>query len=104
MSTFDDGTLYVDFARREIAIDGQPVHLSPKQYLVLVTLVRRQGQPVSVAELGAAVWGDDAPSDIETTAIRAYVAGLRHTLTGHGRADDSAIETTPDGYLYRSSP
>jgi two-component system KDP operon response regulator KdpE len=41
--TFDDGTLHVDFGQREVTVEGQPVHLSPKQYLLLVTLVRRQG-------------------------------------------------------------
>jgi two-component system, OmpR family, KDP operon response regulator KdpE len=103
MSTFEGGILHIDFAQREVALDGQPVHLHPKQYQVLVTLIRRQGQSVSIPELIAAVWGDDVPSGVGTTAIRAYVAGLRHKLTGHGRGDYSAIETVPDGYRYRSS-
>ena len=104
MSTFEDGILHVDFAQRDVAIDGQPVQLNPKQYQVLVTLVRSQGQSVSVPELIAAVWGDDVPFGVGTTAIRAYVAGLRHKLTGHDRGDYSAIETVPDGYRYRLSP
>jgi two-component system, OmpR family, KDP operon response regulator KdpE len=103
VGTFDDGTLHVDFGQREVTIEGQPTHLSPKQYVLLVTLVRRTGQQVSVPELITLIWGDGSdPAGAARKALRAYVAGLRRELAGRGPRDSSAIETVPDGYRYRS--
>ena len=99
VTAFDDDTLHVDFVQREVTLDGQPVHLSSKEYVVLVTLVRREGQPVSVPELIAHIWGDDAPPGGGTLAVRSYIAHLRRKLAGHG---PGAIETVQDGYRYRS--
>ena len=104
MTTFDDGTLRIDFVQREVTIDGQPVHLSPKQYLVLVTLVRRQGQPVSVSELTTRIWGNETHERGERIAVQSYVAILRRELNpGSDALDYPAIDTVPGpGYQYRS--
>lgn len=94
---FDDGSLHVDFAQREVIINGKFVDLSPHHYLVLSTLIRHQGQPVSVTELTSVLWGDDPP-DYFSVSLRGYIQRLRDLL---GR---SAIETAWDGYLYQSQP
>jgi DNA-binding SARP family transcriptional activator len=83
-------------------VDSKSVVLRPKQYLVLSTLVRHQGQAVSVREVISVLWGDDPPVNYGI-ALRGYVAGLRDVLDPErGLGDHSAIEAGDFGYLYRS--
>ena len=94
MTSFDDDTLHVDFAQREVTIHGRPVDLPPQTYLVLSTLVHRQGQPISIRELITLLWGDDPPRTA-VKVVQSHVANLRHLLDPEG--DGSVIELVPTG-------
>jgi DNA-binding response OmpR family regulator len=48
---FEDGTLLVDFARRETILDGEPIILTPKEYGLLAGLVRDYGKALSSDKL-----------------------------------------------------
>jgi DNA-binding SARP family transcriptional activator/Tfp pilus assembly protein PilF len=57
-----------------------PVDLGPaRQRAVLVVLLLRRGQAVSVDKIIDAVWGT-TPPDSATSLVRTYVRGLRETL------------------------
>ena len=58
VTTFDDGTLHVDFAHQEVTIDGSPVVLTPTEYRLLATLARHQGQVLSSDQLIELAWDD----------------------------------------------
>jgi two-component system, OmpR family, KDP operon response regulator KdpE len=104
-TSFDDGTVRVDFGSREVSLDGRPVHLSASEYLVLSTLVSYQAQPVSIDQLRKVLWGNNQPVNY-SLALRGYIRRLREELDlGRGAGDDSAIEALPNfGYQYHSRP
>jgi two-component system KDP operon response regulator KdpE len=54
---YDDGRLAVDFARRRVARDGQPVHLTDTEFKLLNCFVRRANRVITYDELLTQVWG-----------------------------------------------
>ncbi len=102
VTTFDDGTLHVDFAEREVHVDGQQVVLTPTEYRLLTTLVRHQGQVLSSDQLIGLAWDD--PSGLAPSRVKYAVLRLRRKL-GWDEGDDSALETVRGfGYRYRPRP
>jgi len=56
--TFESGPLRIDFTKREVELMGEPVKLSPKEYMLLHALARQAGQVVTHKRLLAAGWGN----------------------------------------------
>ncbi len=69
----------VDLAdRRWTASDGTEVHLTPTEWRIVETMLRRPGRLVSHSELLATVWGPAAVT--KTEYLRVYLAGIRHKV------------------------
>jgi DNA-binding response OmpR family regulator len=100
VTTFDDGTLHVDFAHQEVSIDGKAIVLTPTEYRLLATLARHQGQVLSSDQLIELAWDD--PSGLAPSRVKYAVLRLRRKL-GWDDGDDTPIETVRGfGYRYRS--
>ena len=100
VTAFDDGTLHIDFAQQEVAVDGRVVIFTPTEYRLLATLTRHQGQVLSPDQLIELAWDD--PSGLATSRVKYAVLRLRRKL-GWGEGDDGPIETVRGfGYRYRS--
>jgi two-component system KDP operon response regulator KdpE len=54
---YDDGCLKVDFARRLVARDGRPVHLTDTEFKLLSCFLRRPNRVLTYDELLTQVWG-----------------------------------------------
>ncbi|MHB1225609.1 MAG: response regulator transcription factor [Gemmatimonadaceae bacterium] len=74
--SFDDIELNVPL--RMVKRHGQEVDLSPKEFALLVTLVRKEGAVISRMELLKAVWGYSAA--VESRTVDTHVALLRRKL------------------------
>jgi DNA-binding response OmpR family regulator len=72
------GSIEINPAARSVTRDGQPVALSPKEFDLLLTLVRRRGAVVSRLELLREVWGYHA--DVMTRTVDIHIAELRRKL------------------------
>ena len=72
------GPLRIDFAAREVFLDGEPVHLSPNEYGLLAVLVRHAGKVLTHRQLLEEVWGGVASA--QPTYLRVYMASLRRKL------------------------
>lgn len=72
------GDLELDLGRRQVTIEGRPVHLTPTEYEVLRYLALHAGKPVTHSTLLRAVWGEYAVGDRYNT--RYVVAQLRRKL------------------------
>jgi two-component system KDP operon response regulator KdpE len=70
--------LEVDFARRSVTIEDEPLKLSVREYDLLRTLARHAGRVVTHRQVIAAVWGADAQVDSQT--VRVLVAQLRQKI------------------------
>jgi len=76
--TFMSGDLKVDLSRRLVLIRGEPVHLTPIEYRLLMVLIQHAGKVVTHGELLKQVWG---PGKVEQGHyLRIYMGQLRHKL------------------------
>jgi two-component system KDP operon response regulator KdpE len=55
----EHGPIKMDIERREVTVDGQPVHLTPKEYDTLHYLLTHVGKLVTHTALLRAVWGPE---------------------------------------------
>jgi two-component system KDP operon response regulator KdpE len=61
-----------------VTLHGEPVHLTPIEYRLLITLVRHAGRILTHQQLLKEVWG---PNQTEQSQyLRVYVAQLRRKL------------------------
>ena len=72
------GDLELNVAARQLRRRGRPVELSPKEFALLVTLIRREGAVVSRVELLKAVWGYSAA--VLSRTVDTHVALLRRKI------------------------
>ena len=97
--SYNDKRVMIDFARREVVADGQPVQLTPLEFRMLATFVRHPNQVLSRDQLRELVWGDAA--GMSRDQVKLYVGYLRRKL-GWEVGSDSPIETVRGfGYQYR---
>jgi two-component system, OmpR family, KDP operon response regulator KdpE len=94
---YDDGSLVIDLARREVLLDGSPVALTRKEFAVLSLLVRHPGRVVSQQQILREVWGATHTQD--THYLRIVMGKLRLKL-GDDPSTPRWLKTEP-GVGYR---
>lgn len=72
------GGLKVDLASRRVTRDGELIPLTPTEFKLLVTLMRRAGEVLSPEELVREVWGPQYANEIGF--VRRYVWHLRQKV------------------------
>jgi two-component system KDP operon response regulator KdpE len=70
--------LELDLAAHEVRRDGDPVHLTPTEFAVLLTLMRNRGRLMTHGGLLTEVWGPAYARDTQT--LRVHVANLRRKI------------------------
>jgi len=78
------GDFSIDLDARSVKVAGEEVHLTPKEFDLLVFLARRAGKVVTHRTLLAAVWGPNSTEQPEY--LRVFVGQLRKKI----EADPSA--------------
>jgi two-component system KDP operon response regulator KdpE len=76
--SYDDGNLVIDFERRQVYLQDQPVNLSPTEFRLLACLVRNAGQVVPHKTLLTRVWGPEYAD--ETHYVKLYIRYLRQKI------------------------
>jgi two-component system KDP operon response regulator KdpE len=72
------GDFRIDIGARVVAVGGRAVHLTPKEFDVLVYLAERPGKVIPHRTLLGAVWGGESTEQVEY--LRVVVAQLRKKL------------------------
>lgn len=62
---------------KEVKVDGKPVHLTPKEFMILELLMRQPGRVFSASEIYEAIWKEDA---ISTETITVHIRKLREKI------------------------
>ena len=75
---FESDGLIVDFAHREVKINGQLVTLTPTEYDLLRTLVKHAGKVLTHHQLLRLVWGN--AYETETHILRVNISNLRRKI------------------------
>ena len=90
------GNLTVDIADHKILINGEDIHLSKKEFLILKMLVMNSGKLVMQNDILQEVWGNcygDGPQ-----YLRVYIGQLRKKL---GECNINPLISTENGVGYR---
>jgi two-component system, OmpR family, KDP operon response regulator KdpE len=96
------GDFRADLLARSVRVAGREVHLTPKEYDLLVYLLRNAGRVVTHRALLAAVWGGD--SVLQTEYLRVFVGQLRKKIEPDP-AEPRYILTEPwIGYRFDPGP
>jgi two-component system KDP operon response regulator KdpE len=100
VSVFHEGGLQLNVPQHRVSIDGQPVHLSRKEFDLLRLLIENSGRIVTHSQIISRLWGDSHLED--SHYLRILVKKLRHKLHDNP-ASPRFIETEPGvGYRFLS--
>jgi two-component system copper resistance phosphate regulon response regulator CusR len=72
------GKMVIDFSRRRVLFDGEPLELAPKEYGILELLVRNHGRPLTRNMIVEHVWNSEY--DGLTNIVDVYIRHLRAKL------------------------
>ena len=92
------GPLRIDRDAMTVAVNGEPVDLTPTEFRLLMTLAERRGRVQARGHLLETVW--EAAPDIQTRTVDMHVQRLRTKL---GAAGDLIETVRGFGYRLRSS-
>lgn len=99
---FEAGGVCIDLFRRTVTRDGEPVHLTPKEYAVLAELAKHPGRVLGHAHLLRAAWGPAHEKQAEY--LRVAVRGLRQKLEADAKAPRLILNEPAVGYRLACSP
>ncbi|HMT07189.1 MAG TPA: response regulator transcription factor [Pyrinomonadaceae bacterium] len=74
----EDGEFAIDHDTREVTVSGELVHLTPKEFDLLVYLFNNRGKVVTHRALLSAVWGGNSTE--QTEYLRVFVGQLRKKI------------------------
>ncbi|MGE3466987.1 MAG: response regulator transcription factor [Pyrinomonadaceae bacterium] len=73
-----DGDLRIDLDTREVLVKDSAVHLTPKEFELLLFLFRNRGKVITHRALLSAVWGGDYTE--QTEYLRVFIGQLRKKI------------------------
>jgi DNA-binding response OmpR family regulator len=94
---FISGKLAIDFASKEVTVDGKSVRLTSTEYKLLYHLIKNEGRLLSHENLLNKVWGEDYQDARDL--LRVHIQHLRQKLGDDG--ESPAIIVTEHGMGYK---
>jgi two-component system, OmpR family, response regulator QseB len=94
------GLLALDLNTHAIAYDGQPLGLTPKEYVILECFLRSPAHVFTRAALLDKLWDLDKLSGEET--IRTHITNIRRKLKAAGGSEDLIQTVYGVGYSFNS--
>ena len=77
-TTLDSGDFHVDLETREITVHDKSIHLTPKEFDLLVYFIKHSGKVLTHRTLLAALWGGNYVEQNEY--LRVFVGNLRKKI------------------------
>ena len=90
----------MDVKRRLMWRGGNPVHLSPKEFDLLVYLMQNRDVPLTHARLLRALWGPEYGNELEY--LRSYVKALRKKIEEDPANPEYILIEPWVGYRFRN--
>jgi DNA-binding response OmpR family regulator len=98
--TYSDGRLHIDFARRQVSKDGEPVRLTDTEFKLLSYFVRRPNRVLTYGELLNQVWGHTHFG--AKSHVSLYVRYLRKKLEERPADPEYFVTEWGVGYSFRT--
>ncbi len=96
------GQVRLDIGRHELAVDGEPVPLRPKEFALLEALMRRNGHLATRGDLISDVWGYDYFGDTKTLDV--HIKRLRSKIERDPKAPEYIETVRGIGYKFSRGP
>ena len=94
---FKYNNIFIDFSKRIVTVNGEPVKFTPLEYELLKLFVKNPGKVLTQRQIMKEVWGPGM--ETETSYLRVYVANIRKKIENdHSRPK---ILVTEPGVGYR---
>jgi len=98
-SVFELDNLRIDFAKRNVSLNGEEVHLTPKEYDLLRYMTMNVDRVLTHKQLLTEVWGPEYGNDTHT--LRVHVANLRTKVEERPERPRFIHTETRIGYRFR---
>jgi len=98
----DFNGLNIDFSRRRVELDGTEVKLTPKEYDILVLLVKHADCVVTNRTILESVWGSDYMDDMQT--LRVHISNLRRKIEPYPTSQHFIKNEPSVGYRFITEP
>lgn len=96
--TFSFGSVYLDFKKFESTVNGEPIHLSAREFHILKYMISRKGEVVHRHDLLDEVWGyEHYPS---TRTVDTHILELRKKLEPEPSNPKHIISIRGIGYKF----
>ena len=92
------GNVGIDFVRRAVTVNGQPVHLTRNEWRLLEQFARNPGRILSHEELLTQAWGAEFTHDVDY--LRVWLSRLRRKLTDAGAPPGLIRTASGMGYAF----
>ncbi len=92
------GAVVIDLARRSVERGGEPLHLTPIEYKLLVHLASQPDRVITHQQLLKAVWGPGHAED--THYVRVHMANLRKKIEADASRPAHLLTETGIGYRF----
>ena len=100
-AVLEDGDFHIDLEARGVSVRGGEVHLTPKEYDLLVYFVRHAGKVLTHRTLLGAVWGGNYTEQGEY--LRVFVGQLRKKIELDPSSPHYILTEPWVGYRFNSS-
>jgi two-component system, OmpR family, KDP operon response regulator KdpE len=97
---FTAGPLTVDFAQRQVQVNGQDVKLTPTEYDLLKVLIKNSGKIMTRQMLLKEVWGTGYSA--ESHYLHVYIGQLRHKIEPDPAHPRFILTISGVGYRFNS--
>jgi two-component system KDP operon response regulator KdpE len=96
---FIAGPLTVDLLKREVTLDGTPVHLTVTEYNLLKLFIKYAGKVLTHRQILKEVWGPGSVNDVQY--LRVYIGHLRQKLELDPNNPELIITEPGVGYRFQ---
>ncbi len=95
------GDILLDTERHLVQKNGQPVHLTPKQFELLHYLMANAGRPIPHARLLRSVWGPEYGNELEY--LRTFIRQIRIKVEDDPANPKYLVTESHIGYRFREA-
>ena len=92
------GDFHIDLAAHKITVRGQEVHLTPKEFDLLVYMARHPGKVIPHRTLLGAIWGGQSTEQVEY--LRVFVGQLRKKIEAQSGSPRYIVTEPWVGYRF----
>jgi two-component system, OmpR family, KDP operon response regulator KdpE len=100
-TVIEAGDLRIDLTAHQVTVQEKEVHLTPKEFDLLVYLARRPGRVVSHRTLLGAIWGGNSTEQVEY--LRVFVGQLRKKLEPDASSPRYILTEPWVGYRFQAT-